>query len=32
VWSDLGVLALWAVVGLAVALTRFTWTSVAATA
>jgi ABC-2 type transport system permease protein len=32
VWSDLGVLALWAGVGLVVALTRFTWTPVAATA
>jgi len=32
VWSDLGVLALWAVVGLAIALTRFVWTPVAATA
>jgi ABC-2 type transport system permease protein len=32
VWSDLGVLALWAAAGLAVALTRFTWTPVAATA
>lgn len=31
VWSDLGVLALWAAVGLAVALTRFVWTPVAAT-
>jgi ABC-2 type transport system permease protein len=26
VWSDLGVLALWAAAGLAIALTRFTWT------
>ncbi len=26
VWSDLGVLALWAVAGLVVALTRFSWT------
>lgn len=26
VWSDLGVLALWAALGLAVALRRFTWT------
>ncbi len=26
VWSDLGVLALWALVGLAVALRRFSWT------
>jgi ABC-2 type transport system permease protein len=26
VWSDLGVLALWGAVGLAVALARFTWT------
>ena len=26
VWSDLGVLAAWAVVGLVVALTRFSWT------
>jgi len=32
VWSDLGVLVLWAVVGLAVALRRFTWTPAAATA
>ena len=32
VWSDLGVLALWGVVGLAIALTRFVWTPVAATA
>ena len=32
VWSDLGVLALWAVVGLAIALTRFSWTPSAATA
>jgi ABC-2 type transport system permease protein len=31
VWSDLGVLALWAAVGLAVALTRFVWTPLAAT-
>jgi ABC-2 type transport system permease protein len=31
VWSDLGVLALWATVGLVVALTRFVWTPVAAT-
>jgi ABC-2 type transport system permease protein len=31
VWSDLGVLALWAAVGLVVALTRFVWTPVAAT-
>ena len=31
VWSDLGVLALWGVVGLAVALQRFVWTPVAAT-
>ncbi len=30
-WSDLGVLALWAAAGLAVALTRFAWTPVAAT-
>ena len=30
VWSDLGVLALWAAIGLAVALTRFVWTPVAA--
>lgn len=29
VWSDLGVLALWAVLGLAVALRRFRWTPVA---
>jgi ABC-2 type transport system permease protein len=32
VWSDLGVLVLWGVVGLAVALTRFTWTPSTATA
>jgi ABC-2 type transport system permease protein len=32
VWSDLGVLALWAAVGLAVALRRFTWTPAAAAA
>lgn len=31
VWIDLGVLALWLVAGLAVALVRFTWTPVAAT-
>jgi ABC-2 type transport system permease protein len=31
VWSDLGVLALWAAAGLAIALTRFVWTPVAAT-
>jgi ABC-2 type transport system permease protein len=31
VWSDLGVLALWAAAGLAIALTRFTWTPAAAT-
>ena len=31
-WSDLGVLALWGAVGLAVALRRFVWTPVAATA
>ncbi len=30
VWSDLGVLALWAAAGLAIALMRFTWTPVAA--
>ena len=30
VWSDLGVLALWAVAGLTVALTRFAWTPAAA--
>jgi ABC-2 type transport system permease protein len=30
-WSDLGVLALWGVVGLAVALRRFVWTPVAST-
>jgi ABC-2 type transport system permease protein len=29
VWSDLGVLALWAVAGLAVALRRFSWTAAA---
>jgi ABC-2 type transport system permease protein len=32
VWSDLGILALWAAVGLAVALRRFTWTPAAAAA
>jgi hypothetical protein len=31
VWSDVGVLALWAVAGLAIALTRFTWLPAAAT-
>ena len=31
VWSDLGVLALWAATGLGIALWRFTWTPVAAT-
>jgi ABC-2 type transport system permease protein len=31
VWSDLGVLALWAAAGLAIALARFTWTPAAAT-
>ena len=31
VWSDLGVLALWAAVGLAVALRRFSWTPAATT-
>ncbi|TML60066.1 MAG: ABC transporter permease [Actinobacteria bacterium] len=31
VWSDLGVLGLWAAVGLVIALTRFVWTPVAAT-
>jgi len=31
VWSDLGVLALWAIAGLAIALTRFSWTPAAAT-
>jgi ABC-2 type transport system permease protein len=31
VWTDLGVLALWGVVGLAIALWRFKWTPVAAT-
>jgi ABC-2 type transport system permease protein len=30
VWSDLGVLALWAALGLAVALRRFSWTPAAA--
>ncbi len=30
VWSDLGVMALWALVGLAVALRRFSWTPAAA--
>jgi ABC-2 type transport system permease protein len=32
IWSDLGVLALWAAVGLVVALRRFTWTPATATA
>jgi len=32
VWSDLGVLALWAAVGLAIALIRFTWIPATATA
>ena len=32
VWSDLGILALWATVGLTVALRRFTWTPAAAAA
>jgi hypothetical protein len=32
VWADLGVLALWAVGGLAVALRRFSWIPVAAPA
>jgi ABC-2 type transport system permease protein len=32
VWGDLGVLALWAAAGLAVALVRFTWTPVSAPA
>src|SRR5205085_10228534 len=32
VWSDLVILALWGIAGLAVALTRFVWTPVAATA
>jgi ABC-2 type transport system permease protein len=32
VWSDIGVLALWAVVGLTVALTRFSWMPSTATA
>ncbi len=32
VWSDLGILALWGIAGLAVALTRFTWAPVAAAA
>ena len=31
-WSDLGVLLIWAAAGLTVALTRFVWTPVAATA
>jgi ABC-2 type transport system permease protein len=31
VWSDLGVLALWAAAGLAIALARFTWTPAVAT-
>lgn len=31
VWSDLGVLTLWAAAGLAIALTRFAWTPAAAT-
>jgi len=32
VWSDIGVLALWAVVGLTVALARFSWLPSTATA
>ena len=32
VWTDLGVLALWAAAGLAIALTRFSWTPATATA
>lgn len=32
VWSDLGVLALWAAAGLIIALTRFSWTPAAARA
>jgi ABC-2 type transport system permease protein len=32
VWTDLGVLALWAAAGLAIALTRFTWTPATAAA
>ena len=32
VWSDLGVLVLWGAAGLAIALTRFVWTPVTATA
>jgi ABC-2 type transport system permease protein len=32
VWSDIGVLLLWAAIGLAVALRRFTWTPAAARA
>lgn len=32
VWSDIGVLALWAAAGLTIALTRFEWTPAAATA
>jgi len=32
VWSDIGVLAIWAAVGLTVALTRFSWLPSAATA
>ena len=31
VWTDLGVLAIWAAAGLTIALTRFTWTPAAAT-
>ncbi|HXY80142.1 MAG TPA: ABC transporter permease [Gaiellaceae bacterium] len=31
VWTDIGVLALWAAIGLAVALRRFSWTPAAAT-
>jgi ABC-2 type transport system permease protein len=31
VWSDLGVLAIWAAAGLTIALIRFTWTPAAAT-
>jgi ABC-type multidrug transport system permease subunit len=32
VWSDIGVLALWAAIGLGVALFRFSWLPSAATA
>jgi len=31
VWSDIGVLAIWAAIGLGVALVRFSWLPAAAT-